>query len=96
MDLCTATPAAPSASHKIHALGQELIPNAKLFTLPSTTIPYLQQAVITPEVGPKLNVQYSKIPVRRPAPGEVIVKIAWTGVCRSVRQDPHPQIMPPR
>ena len=84
MDTCTAIAAAPSVSHRIHASGQELVLKARLLTLPSTDIPQIQQAVITPEVGPELDVRYSKIPVRLPAPGEVVVKIAWTGVCRSV------------
>ncbi|KAF9630176.1 hypothetical protein BFW01_g357 [Lasiodiplodia theobromae] len=42
-----------------------------------------QLAIVTPEVGPTLNLQIRRIPVQPPKPGEVVVQIAWTGLCRS-------------
>ncbi|KAB2568668.1 alcohol dehydrogenase, partial [Lasiodiplodia theobromae] len=42
-----------------------------------------QFAIVTPEVGPTLNLQLRRIPVQPPKPGDVVVQIAWTGLCHS-------------
>lgn len=47
-------------------------------------VPSIQRGVITPSVGQVLNMRYENIPVPPPEPGEVVVRIAWTGICRSV------------
>ncbi|KAI1759238.1 GroES-like protein [Hypoxylon sp. FL1150] len=46
-------------------------------------VPSTQWGVISPLVGEKLGLHYQQIPVRSPELGEVIVRIAWTGICRS-------------
>jgi hypothetical protein len=51
----------------------------------SSTIPSVQKAVITRVVSKDSNLRYEDIPVRQPGAGEVMVKIAWTGICGSVR-----------
>ncbi|KAF2017006.1 GroES-like protein [Aaosphaeria arxii CBS 175.79] len=45
--------------------------------------PEHQKAIITPKVGPVLNLCEREIEVRPPGPGEVVVRIAWTGMCGS-------------
>lgn len=50
----------------------------------SIILPKEQLSVLTPVVGPTLNLQISKIGVSPPKPGEVVVRIAWTGLCGSV------------
>ncbi|KAL1905303.1 hypothetical protein Sste5344_008924 [Sporothrix stenoceras] len=45
------------------------------------SLPKDQLAVVTPILGPKLNLKLLTIPVIRPRPGEVTVKIEWTGIC---------------
>ncbi|CAK7222728.1 hypothetical protein SBRCBS47491_004958 [Sporothrix bragantina] len=47
------------------------------------SLPKDQLAVVTPIIGPKLNLKLLTIPVIRPRPGEVTVKIEWTGICGS-------------
>ncbi|KAL2842156.1 chaperonin 10-like protein [Aspergillus pseudoustus] len=49
----------------------------------SIVLPKEQFAVLTPVVGPTLNLQITKIAVAPPKPGEVVVRIAWTGLCGS-------------
>ncbi|KAJ5374230.1 hypothetical protein N7517_006236 [Penicillium concentricum] len=51
--------------------------------LQQITLPFMQRAVITPEMGEELNMVLRKIIVRDPAPGEVVVRIYYTGICRS-------------
>ncbi|PYH91639.1 GroES-like protein, partial [Aspergillus ellipticus CBS 707.79] len=48
-------------------------------------IPKVQRAVVTPVVGERLNLQITdNAPVVYPTEeGEVLVRIAWTGICRS-------------
>lgn len=36
-------------------------------------------------VAVPLTLQKQKVPVRLPGPGEVVVRLAWTGLCSSVR-----------
>lgn len=65
------------------------LPDASLlsqspYTLRGISIPSVQTAIVTPKLGPSLNQEVQSIPVRPPGPGEVVVKIAWTGICGSV------------
>ncbi|KAH7124331.1 chaperonin 10-like protein [Dactylonectria macrodidyma] len=53
------------------------------YPLPDTGIPSTQSAVITAEVGPRLDLQLKSIPVRKPEVGQAIVEILYTGICRS-------------
>ncbi|KAE9574697.1 Alcohol dehydrogenase 2 [Colletotrichum fructicola] len=53
------------------------------YTLRGISIPSVQTAIVTPKLGPSLNQEVQSIPVRPPEPGEVVVKIAWTGICGS-------------
>ncbi|KAF0331985.1 putative alcohol dehydrogenase [Colletotrichum asianum] len=53
------------------------------YTLRGISIPSVQTAIVTPKLGPSLNQEVQSIPVRPPGPGEVVVKIAWTGICGS-------------
>lgn len=50
----------------------------------SFKIPSTQNAIITPQMGKVLNLQSSVIAVRDPLPGEALVQILYTGICRSV------------
>ncbi|KAK1466416.1 hypothetical protein CCUS01_01266, partial [Colletotrichum cuscutae] len=52
-------------------------------TLGDFTLPAFQTAIVTPKLGPKLNQEVQLIPVQHPRPGEVVVKIAYTGICGS-------------
>ena len=56
----------------------------RLHTLAYETIPSAQKAIVTPTVKEYLNTQEAHIPIAAPRPGEVVVRIAWTGLCRSV------------
>lgn len=80
----TAETAAPPKFLKVDAVGQDWVNSSGLHVLPSSKIPYMQHAVMTPEVGPQLNLHYSNVQVRRPEAGEVVIKVLCTGVCRSV------------
>lgn len=53
------------------------------------SVPSTQWGVISPLIGENLNLRYQQIPVRDPEEGEVIVRIAWTGICRSVCSIPY-------
>jgi propanol-preferring alcohol dehydrogenase len=50
----------------------------------SIILPKEQLSVLTPVVGPTLNLHITKVAVTPPKPGEVVVRIAWTGLCGSV------------
>lgn len=50
----------------------------------STALPKIQKAILTPRVGPCLDLRYQEISVTIPRRDEVIVRIAWTGICGSV------------
>ncbi|KAK1447216.1 hypothetical protein CMEL01_09055 [Colletotrichum melonis] len=52
-------------------------------TLGDFTLPAFQTAIVTPKLGPKLNQEVQLIPVQHPRPGEVVMKIAYTGICGS-------------
>lgn len=58
-----------------------------LFTMQGFTLPEMQEAVITANMRSTLNLQKTSIPVKRPVLGEVVVRVSWTGICRSVRSD---------
>ncbi|KAL2797853.1 chaperonin 10-like protein [Aspergillus keveii] len=49
----------------------------------SIILPKEQLSVLTPVVGPTLNLHITKVAVTPPKPGEVVVRIAWTGLCGS-------------
>ncbi|RSL59611.1 hypothetical protein CEP51_013897 [Fusarium floridanum] len=49
----------------------------------ATAVPKTQYAIVTPHVQPKLNLQLHEIPVDNPQPGEVTVKVEWSGLCAS-------------
>ncbi|OJJ30546.1 hypothetical protein ASPWEDRAFT_164811 [Aspergillus wentii DTO 134E9] len=46
-------------------------------------IPSTQRAIVTPEMGNDLNMTIQTIPVQEPTPGEVVIRILYTGICRS-------------
>ncbi|KAF4545247.1 alcohol dehydrogenase [Lasiodiplodia theobromae] len=50
-------------------------------------LPSTQKAVITPEMGRTLNLSVHEIPVRPPTSTEAVVKIFYTGLCRSVSSE---------
>jgi len=50
----------------------------------SIILPKDQLSVLTPVVGPTLDLHITRIAVTPPKPGEVVVRIAWTGLCGSV------------
>ncbi|KAH9205938.1 chaperonin 10-like protein [Leptodontidium sp. 2 PMI_412] len=54
-----------------------------LFTMQGFTLPEMQEAVITANMRSTLNLQKTSIPVKRPVLGEVVVRVSWTGICRS-------------
>lgn len=54
------------------------------YTLGDVSLPAFQTAIVTPKLGPKLNQEVQLVPVQHPGPGEVVVKIANTGICGSV------------
>lgn len=56
----------------------------QLYEVSDAIVPQTQLAVITPIMGKSLNLQTRRIPVRKPGWGEVVVRISWTGMCRSV------------
>ncbi|KAK9235284.1 chaperonin 10-like protein [Lipomyces kononenkoae] len=56
---------------------------AKSHVLAGFELPESQVAVVTPIMEKGLNLHMSNIPVRRPNHDEVVVRIAWTGICRS-------------
>ncbi|KAJ5578460.1 uncharacterized protein N7459_007424 [Penicillium hispanicum] len=50
----------------------------------ASTLPLSQAVVSTPIVGKSLDLRYTKgHQVRRPNDGEVVVKLAWSGICSS-------------
>lgn len=54
------------------------------YTCKNTAIPVDQVAIVSPSVGEKLKLEKQVIPIQLPAAGEVLVKVAWTGICGSV------------
>lgn len=63
------------------------------FELLGATVPNTQKAVVTPTLGANLDARVTTIPTREPSPGEVVVRIAYSGICRSVSpalRSPHP------
>lgn len=55
-----------------------------LYTMPGLLLPSKQKAILTPTMGPELNLHETIINVTPPEIGEVVVRIAWTGLCGSV------------
>ncbi|XDG07558.1 hypothetical protein ABKA04_007173 [Annulohypoxylon sp. FPYF3050] len=51
--------------------------------MPGFSLPSKQKAILTPTMGPELNLHETIIDVTPPAIGEVVVRIAWTGLCGS-------------
>ncbi|PYI19314.1 NAD(P)-binding protein [Aspergillus violaceofuscus CBS 115571] len=47
-------------------------------------VPETQEAVVTPEIEEDLNMSLQTIDVRVPAPGEAVLRILYSGICRSV------------
>jgi propanol-preferring alcohol dehydrogenase len=48
------------------------------------TVPSTQRAIVTPKVGKALNMSLQTIPVRDPVPGEIVLRILYSGICCSV------------
>ncbi|RSM18686.1 hypothetical protein CDV31_002406 [Fusarium ambrosium] len=46
-------------------------------------LPSFQRAIVTPAMGPQLNLVCRTIPVRQPEPGEAVVRLYYSGICRS-------------
>lgn len=55
-----------------------------LHVLDGIAIPETQEAAATAVMGQDLSIALTKIDVKPPSTGEVIVRVAWTGMCRSV------------
>ncbi|KAI1442707.1 GroES-like protein [Annulohypoxylon stygium] len=51
--------------------------------MPGLLLPSKQKAILTPTMGPELNLHETIINVTPPEIGEVVVRIAWTGLCGS-------------
>ena len=47
-------------------------------------LPSIRRAIVTPTMGPQLNLTCRTIPVRQPEPGEAVVQLFYSGICRSV------------
>lgn len=54
------------------------------FELPGASVPNTQKAVVTPTLVANLDARVTTIPTREPSPGEAVVRIAYSGICRSV------------
>ncbi|KAF7558180.1 hypothetical protein G7Z17_g72 [Cylindrodendrum hubeiense] len=54
-----------------------------LHEAPGTCVPSIQKAIVTPVMGEELNLHLNTIFVRDPPPGEAVVRIRYSGVCRS-------------
>lgn len=54
--------------------------------IPGACVPSTQKAVVTPEMGEQLNLHLRTVAVRDPSPGEAVVRILYSGICRSVRE----------
>ncbi|CAG9978490.1 unnamed protein product [Clonostachys byssicola] len=50
---------------------------------PAVHIPSTQRAIVSPTVSDKLNAVHRIIPVGDPKPGEAMVRLLYTGICRS-------------
>ncbi|PYI07734.1 GroES-like protein [Aspergillus sclerotiicarbonarius CBS 121057] len=46
-------------------------------------VPATQKAIVTPEMGSTLNLVLSPVAVQDPAPGEAVLRILYSGICRS-------------
>ncbi|KAJ0421594.1 chaperonin 10-like protein [Aspergillus carlsbadensis] len=57
--------------------------DSRMLKQASIILPKEQLSVLTPVVGPTLDLQITKVAVTSPKPGEVVVRIAWTGLCGS-------------
>lgn len=57
-----------------------------LYRLTPMSPPTTQKAVITSRVTSILNLTVATVPVRQPLPTEVVVRICYSGICRSVSQ----------
>lgn len=52
--------------------------------IPRLQLPSTQSAVVSPIVGKQLDQHLLEWPIREPKLGEVVVRVAWTGICGSV------------
>ena len=53
-------------------------------------VPSEQKAIVTPSMGKNLSLSVQTISVEEPCPGEVLLRIRYTGICRSVSMTRHP------
>ncbi|KAL2823433.1 chaperonin 10-like protein [Aspergillus cavernicola] len=51
--------------------------------MPGAPVPLTQKAIVTPNMGKHLDLHTRTIAVQDPAPGEVVVRIVYSGICRS-------------
>ena len=79
--------AEPNTVHLVTAELQDgtVKPDKGPAILPWFQLPGTQSAVVTPIVGKELNLHLQKVLIREPKAGEVVVRVAWTGICGSVR-----------
>ncbi|ETS82433.1 hypothetical protein PFICI_04309 [Pestalotiopsis fici W106-1] len=85
------TPLQRSVSTELSSCASESIPGKlgeenstpHLYLHSEFSIPNTQKAAMTATVGEDLNIQLCKIKVKIPKENEVVVRIAWTGMCRS-------------
>lgn len=67
-------------------LAEKPDPQSGPWSIPDLVLPSTQKAIVTSEVRKALNQVVSTVPVRQPLPHEVIVRICYSGICRSVSQ----------
>ena len=64
-----------------------------LYTTAEERVPAMQRAIVTPRKRKTLNQTTQTIMVHDPSPGEVVIRILYTGICCSVRKpEPKPQL----
>lgn len=74
------------ALSEIHDFNYAEKQSPEIYQKQRPSVPSTQQAAITLEVGPALNQQIRTIEVRAPSQGEAVVRILYTGICRSVSE----------
>lgn len=64
-----------------------------LYTTAEERVPAMQRAIVTPRKRKTLNQTTQTVMVHDPSPGEVVIRILYTGICCSVRKpEPNPQL----
>ncbi|KAL3468850.1 chaperonin 10-like protein [Aspergillus californicus] len=58
-------------------------PVLKPQVIPTAGVPSTQRAILTREVGRSLEMALETVPVREPGAGEVVLRILYSGICRS-------------